>query len=567
MESIVCDSLTGQHMKQVPFSDGRLTTDEIGDLYLNHVKIGGMGDTIKVDWILGEREYSVLDLVGFSRIPIYVPCAHWGSVTVKKVTEGRLSSALRFWFIAPIPAVTLNGETFYYIPDYSQYAISREQNLISVSTRKRIDPYTDVDGYKQYSLLADCGKRLRLSRHRAMLLAFTNRPLDYAKLDINHIDCVPGNDDLDNLEWVTRKENMDHAVECGRVRNSIRILVNDAGKLVEYPSITKASKALKVCRSKFSYEKLKAGEWIRLNEQLWFKASNPEILSKPTTPFKKTVYVKEAFGTKKYKFCTIIEAANWLKIPLATMRKRLSRPTSFYYDSDFQVSYTDSWLKPSRYYGDGMSPVLVKDYSTGIVTKYPSVNACSEQLKLHKDTVLYRMYRLGLKLTPGQLMFQPAENAKPWPEITDLVTASLEFGIKKPLLVRNVFTNNVSEYESATEFANSIGVHTSTVTAWISKYDQRIFKKKYQLKYKQDHSQWSIPVDLEQAIENSVKTKSVFVRNAKTGEVKEYSSAKECARDLKLLTSTLNWRLKSNGLKTYPDGLQYKYKESPTPWL
>lgn len=49
----------------------------------------------------------------------------------------------------------------------------------------------------------------RIYVHRAVLSAFTR---DYPKMDVNHKDGDKSNNSLSNLEWCTRKENINHAV-------------------------------------------------------------------------------------------------------------------------------------------------------------------------------------------------------------------------------------------------------------------------------------------------------------------------------------------------------------------
>lgn len=51
--------------------------------------------------------------------------------------------------------------------------------------------------------------------HRAVALAFI--PNIDNKTDVNHIDGDKYNNHLENLEWVTRKENMRHAFSNGLV--------------------------------------------------------------------------------------------------------------------------------------------------------------------------------------------------------------------------------------------------------------------------------------------------------------------------------------------------------------
>lgn len=57
------------------------------------------------------------------------------------------------------------------------------------------------------------GRQKHLYVHRLLAKAFIPNPDN--KPHINHIDGNPRNNDLDNLEWVTPKENVDHAIKIG----------------------------------------------------------------------------------------------------------------------------------------------------------------------------------------------------------------------------------------------------------------------------------------------------------------------------------------------------------------
>lgn len=65
-------------------------------------------------------------------------------------------------------------------------------------------------GYKQIRLHKE-GKSRRFKVHRLVLLAFVGA----SELITNHIDCQPSNNRLPNLEYVTYKGNMEHAVKVG----------------------------------------------------------------------------------------------------------------------------------------------------------------------------------------------------------------------------------------------------------------------------------------------------------------------------------------------------------------
>lgn len=54
--------------------------------------------------------------------------------------------------------------------------------------------------------------------HRLVGESFINNPL--IKKEINHIDGNKMNNNVDNLEWVTPKENVAHAIRTGLINNT-----------------------------------------------------------------------------------------------------------------------------------------------------------------------------------------------------------------------------------------------------------------------------------------------------------------------------------------------------------
>lgn len=68
-------------------------------------------------------------------------------------------------------------------------------------------------GYERVLLLQD-GKYLLKSVHRMVALTFLKPPTK-DKNEVNHIDGDKLNNKLNNLEWVSRKENMIHASDMG----------------------------------------------------------------------------------------------------------------------------------------------------------------------------------------------------------------------------------------------------------------------------------------------------------------------------------------------------------------
>ena len=68
-------------------------------------------------------------------------------------------------------------------------------------------------GYFYVNLKRPDGKRHPVSLHRIVAIAFV--PNLYNKPEVNHKDGDKSNNTVENLEWVTRKENYEHAVKVG----------------------------------------------------------------------------------------------------------------------------------------------------------------------------------------------------------------------------------------------------------------------------------------------------------------------------------------------------------------
>ena len=100
-------------------------------------------------------------------------------------------------------------------------------------------------GYKMYKL-CDKGFSTRVLVHRLVAITFIPVDGDTSILQVNHIDGNKANNAVDNLEWMTQKENIIHASENG-IHNGIayqEVEVFFNKKLFGiYPSINSVSAA------------------------------------------------------------------------------------------------------------------------------------------------------------------------------------------------------------------------------------------------------------------------------------------------------------------------------------
>ena len=115
------------------------------------------------------------------------------------------------------------------IPNYTGYKADKQGNIYSMipqGCRNRFDrnkwnkeptllkPRILPNGYLRVYLRNDnTNKREDVYVHRIIAELFLDKP--EGKNVINHKDCNTKNNCIDNLEWVTTKENVDYAFEYG----------------------------------------------------------------------------------------------------------------------------------------------------------------------------------------------------------------------------------------------------------------------------------------------------------------------------------------------------------------
>lgn len=140
------------------------------------------------------------------------------------------------------------------------YAISKSGRVWSLSrpyvnnkgVTTKIKPLKEInaffDGKKNYKLvgLSKDGKRTKYLLHRLVAETFIKNKNN--NLEVNHIDADKTNNNVDNLEWCTRVENLEHARNNGLVKNDrgkkIVQMDKDGNFIAEHKSIRSAGRSL-----------------------------------------------------------------------------------------------------------------------------------------------------------------------------------------------------------------------------------------------------------------------------------------------------------------------------------
>lgn len=100
---------------------------------------------------------------------------------------------------------------------YSGYFVDTEGNLFSNRRNgqlKKLNPPTDTHGYvKTVIINKKTGKRDKVSVHRLVAEAYLPNPMN--KRTVNHKNGIKTDNRLENLEWMTQREQMLHAYATG----------------------------------------------------------------------------------------------------------------------------------------------------------------------------------------------------------------------------------------------------------------------------------------------------------------------------------------------------------------
>ena len=156
------------------------------------------------------------------------------------------------------PDVIIPGEIWKGIgDDYPNILVSNKGGRVKTDSGQITTGSAAGDGYLSIQLRNySTGLYFNFNIHRLICFAF--KPLknyskleDYDHLTVNHLDLIRSNNNLENLEWVTHKQNIDHSLDArNRTIDNLRskIIVKIDPKtleiLEEFTSISVAARAI-----------------------------------------------------------------------------------------------------------------------------------------------------------------------------------------------------------------------------------------------------------------------------------------------------------------------------------
>lgn len=135
----------------------------------------------------------------------------------------------------------------------TSYFITKDGKCYNSITNKYLKGQINKNGYLSYNLTLPSGNKKRIYAHRLVAFAFIDNPEH--KKEVNHKDGDKLNNYVDNLEWVTPKENQQHALKHElRKYNHIFCFDKDKKLVAKYKNIKEAANAVHVSSSIISQE-------------------------------------------------------------------------------------------------------------------------------------------------------------------------------------------------------------------------------------------------------------------------------------------------------------------------
>ena len=97
---------------------------------------------------------------------------------------------------------------------YPNYIITQDGRVYNSQRKLFLTPSKNESGYMALGL-SDGKKRANFTIHRLVASIFLENPNNYP--DVNHKDCDKSNNSIENLEWISRSDNMKHMIKNRQV--------------------------------------------------------------------------------------------------------------------------------------------------------------------------------------------------------------------------------------------------------------------------------------------------------------------------------------------------------------
>nr|QBK86537.1 MAG: HNH endonuclease [Marseillevirus LCMAC102] len=176
--------------------------------------------------------------------------------TISRACSNSLTVKKYLWKHVPIEKEDLSNinysEKWVVIPEYPNYAISPSGEIYSKFLKRPMRCQISARGYKSIGLINKDGRSTTNVVHVLVAKAYIPNPDN--KPFVNHKNNNKQDAKVENLEWCTHKENMQHSVLNGHHKGCRAInQIKNGQKVATFPSIADASRNTGIPHSSISY--------------------------------------------------------------------------------------------------------------------------------------------------------------------------------------------------------------------------------------------------------------------------------------------------------------------------
>lgn len=411
-------------IKYLPYSGKRYAVGLDGSIYDNlgnrlSIIENEEQYTVKLCWLNGSIEYNVGMLVIVTFQPMYLPEHLWIRIEplyLDSDISNNVCDNLRYrFFDGLLEYEEVPG--YFHIPLYTRYVINRHGEMLTASNGrektwnivKACPLRNSKGGYAYTRTTNDPGVNNVLLKHRA--LCYTFKAVESAEQynqPVNHINGIPGDDRLDNIEWSSILENNRHAIKNRLTGSNVRKVLSRnvfTGEVKEFSNTRALAKSLNL----------------------------------PDT---------------------------------RQIRYRLIHAPDVLFDDDLQFKYKDdcNWIDvdktvPSIKCKVG-SKMAARNVHTGKIVIFDTYDEGSAKTGVDKQTIAIHI-RDGQIIPFHGYNFNWCEEGMEWPihsEINLLAYSKYPSRTPDPIMMTNVKTNEIEFFESRNELAIRLSISKSYAT-------------------------------------------------------------------------------------------------------
>lgn len=315
------------------------------------------------------------------------------------------------WVGAVEPISWKGDRDYFHVPGFSSFVISRAGCLINTVDSEEVK--IGISEYLNVDIKSDSGDLTFSGIHRLLCLTFKPIFFNGNKMVVNHKDGDKHNYELNNLEWVTYKGNLEHAFETGLRPDNKPVLSKDilSGEVKYHYSMAECARYFSISPVTGWYHlhkrpgKVFAGHYLlkwESDDTPWPEYTRKDCFyvahGKPNA-----VLIKDAETDEIIRVDSILKAAEFTGIKYGTvsyyLRNKIPRAKGGYYfkldneNEEWPVGETRG-----RFFFKNGPPKRTKDYKvtntlTGEIVTVTGSDEMSRVIGLEKRTISHHLRR------------------------------------------------------------------------------------------------------------------------------------------------------------------------------